>query len=111
MSELTRKDLYTYSKNSRGNYDIYKNNMHHSISITLEDAEYRCHVLNNFDDLIFSASATNLVLYLDGREIGSLNLSQAVAEVFVNKIAKVFKTLPKEENKDYWEDVGWEYDD
>jgi hypothetical protein len=106
----TKKDTYTYLKHHDGSCHIFKNNIQFSFVKTEDEAKYRCHVLNNFDDLIFSASPTNLVLYLDGRKIGELNVSQDVAEMVVSKISTVFKTIPKDNSFDPWEDVGWEYD-
>lgn len=104
------KDKYSYLKDSsREHCTIFKNNLTFGAVSTVKEAEYLCYALENFDDLEFSASPTNLVLYLDGRSLGELKVNQMLAEKVTDKMSKVFKTKPKVKGVDM-SDVGWEYD-
>lgn len=104
------KDKYSYVKDDgREHCTIYKNNLYFGAVGSEREAKYLCYALENFDDLEFAASPTNLVLYLDGRSLGELKVNQMLAEKVTDKMSKVFKTKPKVKGVDM-SDIGWEYD-
>lgn len=104
------KDKYSYIKESnREHCTIYKNNLYFGAVGSESEAKYLCYALENFDDLEFAASPTNLVLYLDGRCLGELKVNQMLAEKVTTKMATVFKIKPKVKGVDM-SDIGWEYD-
>lgn len=90
------KDKYSYLKDgSREHCTIYKNKLYFGAVGSENEAKYLCYALENFDDLELAFSATNLVLYLDGRSLGELKVNQMLAEKVISKMATVFKTKPK----------------
>lgn len=109
IKNKTLKDKYTYLKTSDYGFSIFKNNKTFGQVTTEEEAKYLSHTLEHFDDLTFSCSPTNLVLYLDGRLIGELKVNQMLAELITAKMSTIFKTAPKEKGIDM-SDIGWEYE-
>lgn len=104
-----KKDTYSYIKSLDSEYcTIYKNNLQFGVVGSEREAKYTCYALENFDDLTFGHSATNIVLYLDGRKIGELSVNQMLAERITMQMSKVFKTEPKVKSSAI--DIGWEYD-
>lgn len=104
------KDKYTYFQGyDKKSVLIFKNKLQIGSVEIIKQAEYICYALENFDDLEFVSSPTNIVLYLDGREIGELKTNSLLRDKIVDKMSTVFKT--KKPIKNYCDDIGWEYDD
>ncbi len=104
-----KKDIFSYLIRSETENVIFKNNLVYGYARDEDEAKYLCHVLNNFDDIEFASSPTNLMLYLDGRTLGELKVNQMIAERFVKQISTVLKVKPKAKGTDI-SDIGWEYE-
>lgn len=86
--EQLEKDTYTYLVYSNPviGVNIFKNNKLYTNARTKEEAKELIKFFENFDSLKLSASATNLVLYLGGRQIGEIKVPQNMSKLIVDKM-------------------------